>query len=54
MSCGCKKKKPVIHSNVKVIEAKTNTQTTQPDVQLTEQQQAQVNKIIFKINQLNS
>jgi hypothetical protein len=57
MGCGCKKKVqqvPPVQNNVVITETKETTQTTQGDVQLTEQQQAQVDRIIEKIKELES
>jgi hypothetical protein len=57
MGCGCRKNKtvqPVQQTQVQVQESTTNQPNQSGSIQLTEQQQQQVDVIIDKLRKLNS
>lgn len=57
MGCGCKKKsnQPVNNgpANVTIRLDESNNPVSQPDIQLTPEQQKQVDEIVDKINKIN-
>ena len=57
MGCGCKKKnnQPTQEqpTNVTIRLNETNNPVSQPEIQLTEEQQKQVDEIVDKIKQIN-
>jgi hypothetical protein len=57
MGCGCKKKsnQPVNNepANVTIRLNESNNPVSQPDIQLTPEQQKQVDEIVEKINKIN-